>query len=83
MYTGLKIPPDLDLPFDKFNENGATTGKTYKEDQINIKNLISNELKEHKELIEEGNGDSSCGSDEEPSEGMYKLSDSNFTSQYR
>ena len=34
--------------------------------------MIFNELKEHKELIEEGNGDSSCGSDDEPSEGKHQ-----------
>jgi len=68
-YTGLKVPDDLELPFDKFNTDKSATGKNFKEDMMNIKSLIWNELKEHKELIEEGNGDSSWGSDDEPSEG--------------
>ena len=67
----MKVPPDLELPF-KSSEGGSTS-KTYKEDEINIKDIISKELNEHKELIEGGNGDSSCGSDEEPSEGKYCL----------
>lgn len=53
------MPEDIDLPFDKFQPEDMKTNKVFKEDQFNIRNIISNELKEHKELIEEGNGDSS------------------------
>ena len=70
--TGLKVPEDIDIPFDKFQTEDKKTSKVFKEDQFSIKNMIFNELKEHKELIEEGNGDSSCGSDDEPSEGKHQ-----------
>ena len=62
-YTGLKVPDDLELPFDKFGLDNTTELKSL------IHKSISNEFKENKDLIEEGNGDSSCGSDDEPSEG--------------
>lgn len=58
IYTGLKIPADLDLPFDKFKQTDEA-GNMSKDEPFNIRNLISKELQEHKELIEEGNGDSS------------------------
>jgi len=68
-YTGLKIPDGIDIPPDLFkNSEAPETSKVYKEDQ-NIKNFIINELKENKELIEEGDGESSAGSDEYPSDG--------------
>jgi hypothetical protein len=56
------------LPFDKFRQTDEG-GNVSKDEPFNIRSLISKELQDHKELIEEGNGDSSCGSDEEPSEG--------------
>jgi hypothetical protein len=69
VYTGLKVPEDLELPFEGFGIQKQPGSKSYKEDQFDIKDLISEELKGNKELLEEGNGDSSCGSDDEPSEG--------------
>lgn len=48
--------------------------KTFKEDKLQInpfssfKALICNELKENKDLLKKGNGDSSSGSDSAPSD---------------
>lgn len=69
IYTGIQVPTDLELPFSSLKSAAPESGKAFKEDEFNIRDLISNELKEHKELIEQGNGDSSEGSDDEPSDG--------------
>jgi hypothetical protein len=53
------MPDDLEIPFDSFFKNKEGSGKSYKEDQLDIKNLISNELNMNKELIEQGDRDSS------------------------
>jgi hypothetical protein len=53
------MPDDLEIPFDSFFKNQEGSGKAYKEDQLDIKNLISNELNMNKELIEQGDRDSS------------------------
>lgn len=70
IYAGL-APSGIELPLGEPDSNGIPTTKIYKEDELNIREMISKELFEHKELIEDGNGDSSCGSDEEPSEGIF------------
>jgi len=51
------------------------TTKTYKEDVLEVRNMICNELKEHQELIEEGNRDSSDGSDDAPSDDNLNIED--------
>lgn len=43
------------------------------DDLTNIRNLILSELRNNKELIEEGNGDSSWGSDDAPSDDNLEL----------
>lgn len=62
-YTGLKVPDGLELPFDQFGSENINEIKSL------IHTSISKEFKDNKDLIEEGNGDSSWGSDDEPSEG--------------
>lgn len=70
IYTGIKLPAGIEFPLGEADKDGIPSTKVYKEDELNIREMISKELCEHKELIEDGNGDSSDGSDEEPSEGM-------------
>ena len=52
-YTGLKVPEGLELPFENSKTGDSSDIKKL------IHNSISTEFKEHKELIEDGNGDSS------------------------
>jgi hypothetical protein len=68
IYTGIKIPSDIELPFEKFQN-----GKVYKEDLEGLKEMFMDELRGQKELIEEGDGDSSCGSDEAPSDDNLEI----------
>jgi hypothetical protein len=71
IYSGIKVPDDIDLPFDMFkpksdNDEGP---------QFNIKNFISDEIKGNTELMKEGDGESSCGSDDAPSEDNLEIED--------
>lgn len=67
IYSGIKIPDDVDLPFEMWKDNADG------DDLTNIRNLILSELRNNKELIEEGNGDSSWGSDDAPSDDNLEL----------
>ena len=42
--------------------------KNFQEDTFTVRNFLMRELRENQDLIEDGNGDSSSGSDDAPSE---------------
>jgi len=71
IYCNISCPPDLiDLPcFARFKEDKQDIPpgkKNFKEPNFN--EALMNELKSNKQLLNQGDGDSSSGSDSQPSE---------------
>lgn len=79
LYCGLSVPENINLTPDKREEDKeeeekrpatppSLPKKKFKEDTFSVKQLLLKELTGNQELIEEGNGSSSSGSDDLPSE---------------
>jgi len=70
VYYNISTPKDMEIPKEMQNPNHSpqVPSKQYEEDKECFKSMFLDELRNQKQLIEAGNGDSSSGSDDAPSE---------------
>ena len=68
LYCGIQVPDQFGVETKTEGESPAMPSKKYTEDTLAIKSQLLNELKGNTELINKGEGSSSSGSDDAPSE---------------